>query len=264
LPPFAILPGNPNTEGQRFVILLFDTNDEPVAVVKAGLSPSARRLIAHESNFLASLPPRIDGLPSLRGKFLSTRLDAFALNFVSGKSPGLNDVAPLAKLLDSWISVGQMVTMSEVPAWRRLISAAVGSLPAAVQSLETARFHTTLSHGDCAPWNIKVARGRWTLLDWERGELVGIPTWDWLHFVLQSSVLVRRETVEALRARLEKLFASAIFQDYAARAGVAGKERALALAYLSYCTRVIRPSEGLKQLTMLEEAARPGWLAQTS
>src|SRR5688572_30745612 len=43
LPWFAILPGNPNTLGQRFVILLFDTNDAPVAIVKAGLSAPARR-----------------------------------------------------------------------------------------------------------------------------------------------------------------------------------------------------------------------------
>jgi hypothetical protein len=260
LPWFAILPGNPNTEGQRFVILLFDTNDQPVAVVKAGLSAPARRLVAHESNFLAALPPRLEGVPSQRGKFFSSRLDAFAFDFVSGRSPGINDFAPLGKILNSWISVGQLVTMSEVPAWRRLVDAPPGSLPPALQSLETMQFHATLWHGDCAPWNIKVDRGRWTLLDWERGELVGVPTWDWLHYVLQSSVLVRRETVAGLQARLEKLFGATGFQDYAARAGVSGKERALALAYLNYCVRVIRPSEGLDPLTKLEQAARASWL----
>ena len=34
-------------------------------------------------------------------------------------------------------------------------------------------------HGDFAPWNIKVDRaGAWMVLDWERGELHGVPCWD--------------------------------------------------------------------------------------
>lgn len=260
LPLFAILPGNPNTGGRRFVILLFDPNDEPVAVVKAGSSAASRKLIAHEMNFLASVPPRTEGLPTLRGKFLSPRLDAFALDFIPGNSPGLDDLAPLAKLLSSWVAVGQMVTMNELAAWQRLIQAATNApLPGAVQALSELRFHATMTHGDCAPWNVKNFRGRWTFLDWERGELAGVPTWDWLHFVIQSAVLVRRETAPAILSRMEKLFALAAFQDYASRAGVLGKERPLATAYLSYCTRVLRQSEGLKTVIELESAAVQRW-----
>ena len=260
LPLFAILPGNPNAEGRRFVILVFDSNDEPVAVVKAGMTPAARRLIAHEMNFLASVPPRTEGLPILRGKFLSPRLDAFALDFIPGNSPGLDDLATLAKLLSSWVAVGQLVTMNELPGWQRLIQAASDApLPGTVQALSALRFHAVMTHGDCAPWNAKNFRGRWTFLDWERGELVGVPTWDWLHFVVQSAVLVRRETASAILSRIEKLFALAAFQDYASRAGVMGRERALATAYLSYCTRVLRQSEGLKTVTELESAAVQRW-----
>lgn len=50
------------------------------------------------------------------------------------------------------------------------------------------------------------------VLDWERGELAGIPAWDWFHFVLQPAILVAREDTAALVRRLEGLLASADFQ----------------------------------------------------
>ena len=38
LPALGILAGNPSSDGQRFLLLVFDANLTPVAVVKAGLS----------------------------------------------------------------------------------------------------------------------------------------------------------------------------------------------------------------------------------
>jgi len=47
------------------------------------------------------------------------------------------------------------------------------------------RVYPALTHGDFAPWNVKVSRRQWTVLDWERGELAGRAGWDWFHFVMQ-------------------------------------------------------------------------------
>ena len=97
------------------------------------------------------------------------------------------------------------------------------------------------------------------MLDWERGERVGIPAWDWFHFIVQPSVLVRRETTEATLARLEKLFTTVEFQQYATQCGIAGAEWRLAYAYVDYCINVTRQTEGLKSLEALREAIRTRW-----
>jgi hypothetical protein len=260
LPPFAMLAGNPRTAGRRFVVMVFGASGEPAAVVKAGGHEAARRLVAREQAFLQAAPPQTSGVPQLRGTFHSPRAQAFATDFFAGHSPGLNEATPPAELLTSWVAANRLVTVKELDAWQQLASASSeGPLPKVVRELAGARFHPALAHGDFAPWNVKVWRGRWTFLDWERGVLAGLPGWDWFHFVIQPAVLVRREPTLKLLARLEQLLASDSFVRYARHAGISGAERALALAYLSHCTRVIKQTEGLDRVERLEHAARQRW-----
>ena len=75
--------------------------------------------------------------------------------------------------------------------------------------------------------------GAWTVLDWERGELTGIPGWDWFHYVIQSGILVGRLATSGLGSAPGVLLRSEAFQQYAARGGIIGCERELALAYCS-------------------------------
>ena len=119
----------------------------------------------------------------------------------------------------------------------------------------------TLQHGDFAPWNIKVspASGAWTVLDWERGELAGIPGWDWFHYVLQPAILVERLPVAGLVQRMEGLLRSEAFLAYAERAGIRGCERELALAYLIHAAEVIKPAEGLAATNELRRALAARW-----
>lgn len=256
----AVLAGNPRAAGRRFVFLLFDAGGHPAAVVKAGNTDAARRLLAHEENFLRAVPPGTRGLPKLRGGLHTARVQAFAMDFVPGHAPRAEEVRPLARLLDEWMSRSAPRPLGELAAWQRLLAAEVGApLPAAVRELGGLRVHTTLAHGDCAPWNVKVWRGQWTLLDWERGELAGVPGWDWLHFVLQPALLVRRKPVPALLDRLEATLAGEAFGAYAGEAGFAGRERALALALLCYINRVIRPVDGAETMRALEQAAAERW-----
>jgi hypothetical protein len=256
----AALAGNPRAEGRRFVFLLFDADGFPSAVVKAGNSDAARRLLSQEENFLRNAPPGTRGLPKLRGALRTARVEAFAMDYVRGYAPRPGDVRPLIALLGDWLSRAAPVPLRELGAWQRLLAASGDApLPAAVAGLGDLPVRTTLAHGDCAPWNVKVWRGEWTLLDWERGDLAGVPGWDWLHFVLQPALLVRRESVPALLARLEATVASEAFAAFARQAGFAGRERALALALLCYVNRVIRPVDGIETVRELERAATERW-----
>ncbi|MEI6562392.1 MAG: hypothetical protein WCO68_09975 [Verrucomicrobiota bacterium] len=238
----AILLGNPAAPGRRFVILGFNEKNEPAVIVKAGFTDEARALIRKEARFLqavASFP----GIPVLRGILDEEPFAAFAMDFVPGKPP--RDSAPLPELLGSWINERQMIPFAETQAGKAL----GGRTPAELQNIS---FHPVLHHGDLAPWNVRACPdGSWTVIDWERGDLCGIPGWDWFHFVIQQAVLVKKEPAAQVAQRVEQLFASAAFRHYTAQSGIAGVEKPLLAAYLLHCTEVIGQTEGAETLQAL-------------
>jgi len=261
-PILGILAGNPASDGQRFLVLAFDARQRPVAVVKAGLSPRARALVEREDRFLAALPEKTVAVPRLRAGFDSPRLRALALDFVSGDSPRPRDEAALAPLLTAWVDTSRTIALSDTPDWMRLQEAApAGSLFSVVAGrLRGRKIHPAMQQGDFAPWNIKVSpAGAWTVLDWERGELTGIPGWDWFHYVIQSGILVGHLPTSALVQRVESVLSSDAFRQYATRGGIVGCERELVLAYLLHAVAVIKPSEGLAPTRELLAALAARW-----
>jgi hypothetical protein len=262
LPTMGILAGNPMSEGQRLLLLVFDARQRPVAVVKAGLSRQARALIEKEESFLASVPESTHAVPRLRARFESPRLRALALDFFAGDSPRPRQEAALAPLLESWVNPNRKLAVSDTPDWARLEKACSGNnlFPPVAAQLRSRGVHPAICHGDLAPWNIKVSpAGVWTVLDWERGELTGVPGWDWFHYVIQSAILVGHLPTSALVRRVGGLLSSESFQRYAARAGIAGCERELLLAYLLHVVEVIKPSEGLVPTRDLLHALSNHW-----
>ena len=122
LPQFAVLAGNPKAPGRRFVFLLFDDAGNPVAVVKAGHEPDARLLIVHETAVLSAALADARGIPQLRHTFSSPKVEAFATDFISGKSP-LGDVTPaLGRIFSSWLNPSVKVRLCELDAWKTMIS----------------------------------------------------------------------------------------------------------------------------------------------
>src|ERR1017187_7043592 len=244
LPILGMLAGNPASDGQRFLLLVFNASQRPVAVVKAGLSPRARTLVEQEERFLDAVPEKTVGVPRLRARFESSRLRALALDFVPGDSPRPRDEAALPTLLTAWVDATQDVMVSDTSDWKRLQEAAPASglFPVLAGELRGRKVHPAIHHGDFAPWNIKVsAAGTWTVLDWERGELTGIPGWDWFHYVIQSGILVGHVPTLVLAQRVESLLSSDAFRRYATRGGILGCERELVLAYLLHVVEVIKP-----------------------
>jgi hypothetical protein len=240
------------------VLLLFDSAGAPAAVVKAGADAEAFRLIAREETFLKSAPPNTAGMPVVRSGFRSERVSAFALDFLPGISPGPGNSPVLERLLCSWIDSGRKLAIGNLRLWQRLV-ACHPALPEPIKRLGSATVHPTIYHGDFAPWNIKARGENWTLLDWERGELAGLPLWDWLHFIVQPAILVDRRPTETVLGEIENFLESPAWARYAERSGIAGLERALTAAYFQYCVHVLRPSEGLEEIQALGEAVARRW-----
>jgi len=257
VPTFGILAGNPMAEGQRFLVLVFDATLNPVAAIKAGLSQRAKILIAREAAFLTAVPSNTRAVPRLRAQFESPRLRALALDFFPGDPPRPQHESGLPALLGSWVDPNHNLLLAQAPGWARLEQAApAGNLFAALAGqLRGRTVHPAIHHGDFAPWNVKVSpAGAWTVLDWERGELAGIPAWDWFHYVIQFGILVGRLPIPALAQRVETLLTSDAFRQYASRADILGCERQLLLAYLLHAIEVIQPSEGLAATVELLKA----------
>ena len=263
LPTLGMLAGNPASDGQRFLLLVFDASQKPQAVAKVGLSERARRLIEQEELFLSSAPSEAAGMPKLRGVFRSSRLRALALNFFEGDSPRRQHNKALAQLLTSWLDPENTIGLWETRAWEDLekVAASDPIFEILAGALRERSLHPSIQHGDLAPWNIKVSpAGVWTVLDWERGQLAGLPAWDWFHYVLQRAINVEREPTALLAARAEAILASDAFKQYAQKAGILGCERQLLMAYLLHAVHVIRPSEGLVQTRELLRTLGARWL----
>jgi hypothetical protein len=263
-PPLAILCGNPETAGRRFTILVFGPDRTPAAVVKAGVGEAAARLIDQEATFLKSAPRGMPAIPVLRSVFHGRNVHALAVNFAPGRTPAAEDYEGVGKLLTSWLDRGELRRLGDLPAWQAL-EGACRSHPlweGVAGSLRNRPVRPAIFHGDFAPWNIKVASQdrSWTVLDWERGELVGIPGWDWFHYVFQYAILVSRLPLAGAVQRVHELFHHAAFERYSAAASIDGVQGGLFLAYLiCYSTRFGSPKSGADLEELLKQLAG-SWL----
>ncbi len=260
-PRLAILCGNARTAGRRHILLLFGENGEPAAVVKAGLGGAAQALIERERAFLAAAGA-VENLPGLLGEFCDDRCAAFAIPFLEGESPAVSDEILPGKIVGAWVDETRRVPLAETAPWRELEAAcAAHPLMARLATLRTCVVHPVLWHGDLAPWNIRLNphTDRCVVLDWERGQLTGVPGWDWFHYEIQTGILARKLSPGELQTRLESLLASNNFTAYAQRCGIEKQTHPLALAYLLYCAEVLKPSEGREQIRELLQLLNHSW-----
>ena len=262
-PATGILCGNPRTAGRRFILLLFGNEGTPVRVVKVGLGETAQKLIEREMKFLSAVPAGLAGIPRLAGTLREKNLSAFAQDFCDGEFSPTTDTELVPKLMNAWVveSEGQM--LSATAPWRELEPClAAASRWQLLARLGQRTPRRVIWHGDFTPWNLKRDRrsGQGIALDWERGQLAGLPGWDWFHFVVQSGVLVKKLSPAALRDELETLLRSEDFSKYASRCGIVGSERELLLAYLLYNVEVLKPSEGRAEIRTLLELLTNSWI----
>ena len=262
------MSASPRADHCRFIILVFDGSRRPAFVVKAGRSESARKLIRREAAFLHSVPPGTPGIPALCGSFDGESVSAFAADFVHGDSPEPGTWTGLGGLLSSWLNRQKQISLNETAAWQTLETKFTPDplLKKLSSVFEGFTFYPAIFHGDLAPWNLKPApdRRNWIAIDWERGDLNGIPGWDWFHFVIQPAILVGHRSAPQLVENIQALFAHASFQDYARAAGIAGHERLLLIAYLFHLVKIIQPSEGLQTNRDLLELLERRWLSSSA
>jgi hypothetical protein len=258
----AIKFGGMVFQKSRLVLLVCDATNRPVKVVKLGLDAEGCATIEREADLLEQLPANIIGCIRMTGRIATPKLSAFATSYFPGDSP--EDDAGMETLFHAWLSTGPAVPVESLDGWRELEAEAGGADPGAWETFRAAMagktIRSTLHHGDFAPWNIRAVNlQNLRVFDWERGHLKGVPGWDWFHFIVQTSILARRHSVERVAAEVEELLQSPRFEKYAAAAGISQLVRPLVLGYLLHHRWVVKPLDGAKTTEELHHLLAARW-----
>ena len=251
----------------RLVLLIRDAGGHPIRVVKVGLNPAGRAATEREAGLLSNLPKDVIGCTGITGRFSSDTLSAFATAYFSGES--LDTDLGIENLFHDWLNDAPPEPIQNLATWRELQSVAKGAglpqWPILRDALAEQMVRTTIYHGDFAPWNVRMTNLETIrAFDWERGHLKGIPAWDWFHFIVQTSILVKRYSPERVAAELEQLVHSPRFQKYASDAGISKIVEPLLLAYLLEQKLIVRPLEGSEQTDRLFQLLWTHWQIKTN
>jgi len=244
----------------RLVLLLCDEGGRPTRVIKVGINVAGRQATDQEADLLAQLPAHTLGCIRLTGRLVTPTLSAFATDYFPGTSP--EDDTGMEHLFHAWLKDEPPVPLESLPLWQELAAAGAQSesWPILSRALAGKKIRPTLYHGDFAPWNVRIVNSQnLQAFDWERGQLRGLPGWDWFHFIVQTSILARGYSVERAAAEVEQLIHSPRFQKYAADAGISDIAEPLLLAYLLHQCWIIKPLEGAKTTAALFDFLFAHW-----
>ncbi len=266
----AIKVGGIAAHKVRFVMMLCDAANRPVKVAKVGLNPrgwvglhpDGWDATEQEAGQLELLPSNLVGCIQMTGRISTPALTAFATTYFSGDSP--SDDEGMEHLFHAWLNPQAPVPVESFHSWRELETAFSRSDPLMWQVLNRAvagkKVHSTIQHGDFAPWNIRAtSQQNLQVFDWERGQMQGMPGWDWFHFFVQTAILARRYNEKRVAAEVEHLFQSPRFQIYAAAARIKDITKPLFLAYLLHQKLVVKPVEGRETTERLYQMLSARW-----
>jgi hypothetical protein len=223
----------------RFLSLVSDQDGSPVAFVKVARDTAGAEAIAREREALERWAP-----------LLSSPLHA---PVVLDHADGVLILEPVLwrPRMDPWTMPVE-------------VAQALGSFFRATAS---GGYRTSgVAHGDCAPWNLLRDERGWALIDWENASDEMPPFYDLFHFLVQSSVELRRPSKSAILEglRLNRPVGDTV-AAYADGAGVDPREaRSYFWEYLRRSAANIEPGAPGRAARIrrnLRDRARAGQLA---
>jgi hypothetical protein len=188
--------------------------------VKIAGSDVSRRIMEHEADVLPALSdrtalenstPRLLFAGEVDGRYVTVQAP------LAGK-PAPARMTPAHQAFLASLGCGPTKFASEtnmvglLPARIAALAAPHPEISATLErflpTLERTMVTSTVVHGDFAPWNLRIHRGRISAFDWEYGELDGLPLADESHFTLQLGFQMNNWTPQQAREALAAIATS--------------------------------------------------------
>jgi hypothetical protein len=199
LPEPLVYLGTPGPRRKAVVHLIDVASHACELIVKVPMTEGAKAAIEHEAETLFELQHQ--------GFEAAPRLVAFdadrcvsSQTVVRGVRCGMTLTREVAELLRSLALPGETITLREVvsPLEKKMDCVELGTADAAAVSRalqevdDPSELPAVRTHGDFAPWNIRLQNGSAALVDWEDSEPRGLPFHDVYHFVHMTRYLFGR------------------------------------------------------------------------
>lgn len=206
-------------------------------VGKAAVDGAGAQMLEQEAVVMRAIGEQTNGIPPVLGLERAGEGCLLRMPYIQGRSLQRGDLAPISRLLISWLSDAAPQEFELFSEWH-FIRTALGKQTRGAEFLSTleGELHSpTIRHGDLARWNLlKMADGTVTVLDWEWGEPHGLPGIDLAHFLAQDFRLVDRLSDTEVVNETVKALKSSTWSKYLDTSGWKGRELELMIVCLAF------------------------------
>jgi len=242
---FALSFGDPN-DYRKITALIFDKNEKPVAFGKMGCTPQAKSLIKNERHALelmnaadmqsATIPKMLDSggtdssfwllqSPLMHGHTSPNNLCDEHFNFLCGLARNTTHAIPLSssalyEYFQRTLKEPSLGIKKEFESERHFIEILRNQVLALTSEKLEKQWLFTATHGDFAPWNMRLAQGQLALFDWEYYLSSAPAGWDIFYFIFRVDNLINRLSLQAIFTKFEKGAYSDNITHFEKKAGI--------------------------------------------
>lgn len=196
---------------QKLIIQIWD-EERVIAYLKFAQSAPAVTRLEREHEILRRLPPGISPTVLRFGEMGSGK--GLLLTPIFGKA--LTTQLPPPQTLCSFVrslETSLKVPIHNHPWIQELRSYSRDCVEPWIDRLSKRQWPIVYQHGDLAPWNLFLSRGKLEAVDWEYGTAEGFPYADIIHYYLQVSLLIYKSSPHKTKHYLIK-FLNNLLKDF--------------------------------------------------
>lgn len=191
-------------------------------VAKIGAGGDARAMLLREAEVLKAVSEKGMNAPRCLGVHEQGDMTILRMPYLIGTPVAAETTDEALDLLEKWIGSARGKMLAEFDEWKHVRTALGQTLQGreALEGFSDRELQPVISHGDFARWNLMhLPDGNLVAMDWEWGQLAGMPGLDLVHYFAQDARLVQRLAPEEVILHIEKELEKPRPRDYLRRTG---------------------------------------------
>lgn len=164
-------------------------------VAKLGVGQDARTMLHREANVLRAVSEKGMNAPRCLGLHEQGDMTILRMPFLPGTPISAEAPEGALELLEKWIGNAPAKSIHEFREWRfvKAVLELTEQGREVLNGFSDRKLRPVISHGDFARWNLMNQEGGPLIaLDWEWGDMEGMPGIDLVHYFAQNARLVKR------------------------------------------------------------------------